>query len=245
MHLAEELQSIEPAVRRSPWAGYEHYEGYAVMMLPFSSGHQLGFRFFPINDFAPYISVWHRPPGGGWSIYNDAPSLNTACPRIWGPALDRAELTRIRVDLTGPNELHVEMDSPSLTWTMSVSAPPALLVLNAVSATLPLWTWRVQALLNMRAWIARRLLGMGDLQFSFVTPTHRDAVIIPERIYFIESSDAVLDGESLGEPVRLDANPTVGDVPLPTRATFVIGQAQVRIVDHEEYEETRRKIGAD
>jgi hypothetical protein len=86
--LARELQDIEPQVRPSPWAGYEHYRGYAMMVLPFASGHLLGLRVFPQNDFAPYKSVWHRTPAGDWSIYNDGPSLGQSHELIlWGRGL--------------------------------------------------------------------------------------------------------------------------------------------------------------
>lgn len=51
--LASELERIEPRVVASPWPGHEHVRGYAVMALPFSSGHVLGLRVWPENDFAP------------------------------------------------------------------------------------------------------------------------------------------------------------------------------------------------
>jgi len=242
MNLAGELRGIESRVRASPWAGHEHARGYAVMVLPFSSGHLLGLRVFPETDFAPYESVWHRTPEGDWSIYNDGPSLKTTCPRWWGPALRHAELTRIQSTWSGPNELRVEMEAPRLVWTMSMTAPLPLRVLNAVSAALPLWTWKPAPLLRVREWIAKRLLGMGDLRFSFVTPTRQEAVIMPEQVFFIGSSRATLEGRDLGHPVRLSRNPTIGDVPLPTRPAFVIGQAHARIADPEEYRRTREAV---
>lgn len=244
MNLASELQDIEPQVRPSPWADHEHYRGYAVMVLPFSSGHLLGLRVFPENDFAPYTSVWHRTPEGDWSIYNDGPSLRTTCPRVWGPALRHADLTEIKLTWTGPNELRVEMEAPRLVWTLAVMAPPFLRVLNAMSAALPLWTWKSAPLWRFGEWMAKRLLGMGDLRFSFVTPNGHDTVLVPEQFFFIDSSEAVWEGQDLGKPIRLNANPTIGGVPLPTRPTFVIGQAQVQIKDREEYEGTRQRVRA-
>lgn len=242
MSLATQLQAIESHVSPSPWAGYEHYRGYGVMVLPFSSGHLLGLRVFPENDFAPYRSVWHRTPAGDWSIYNDGPSLQTTCPRWWGPALRHTELAPIELTWTGPNELRVEMEAPRLGWTMSMTAPPLLRLLNALSAALPLWTWKPAPLRRMRAWLARRFLGMGDLRFAFVTPSRQDAYIMAERIYFIESSEAAWEGQNLGHPVRLEANPTIGGIPLPIRPTFVIGQAHGRILDPEEYRQAKVEI---
>ncbi len=240
--LADELQRIEPRVVTSPWPDHEHYRGYAVMVLPFSSGHLLGLRVFPENDFAPYKSVWHRTPEGDWSIYNDGPSLDTTCPRWWGPALRHADLTSIELTWTGPNELRVEMEAPRLMWTMLMTASPLLRPLNAVSAALPLWTWKPAPLLRIREWMAKELLGMGDLRFSFVTPSGQNAVIMPEQIFFIDASEAVWEGRDLGDPVRLATNPAIGGVPLPSRPAFVIGQAYARIKDRKEYRRTREEI---
>ncbi len=239
MELARQLERIEPRVVSSPWPGHEHVRGYAVMALPFSSGHVLGLRVWTENDFAPYVSVWHRTPGGEWSMFNDGPLLEATCPRYWGPALSEARLARIRLFWTGPSELRVEMEDPLLEWTFSMAAPPYLRVMNAVSGLLPLWSWKPAPLLRMRQWVAGRLLGMGDIRLSFAMPGGQAAVIMPERIFFIEASKAVLDGRDLGEPVRLEQNPTIGGIPLPARPTFAIGQAHMRIEDREEYRRTR------
>lgn len=245
MNLARELQDIEPRVETSPWPGHELVRGYAVMVLPFSSGHTLGLRVWPQNDFAPYASVWHRTPDGDWEIYSDGPLVKATCPRYWGPALERGELARIELTWTGPNALRVEMERPRLTWTIEMTASPLMQVLNAASAALPLWTWKPTPLLRLREWMANRLFDEGALRFSFVTPSGHDTVIMPEQMVFIKASEAVWDGQVLGTPVRLDANPTIGGVPLPKRPTFVIGQAHMQITDREEYEQTRQQAQAE
>jgi hypothetical protein len=192
MNLAKRLKNINPKIKASPWNGYEHFRGYGVMSLPFSSGHLLGLRVFPENDFAPYHSVWHRSPAGDWSIYNDGPSLQTTCPRWWGPALRHAELKSIDLMWTGPNRLRVEMENPSFLWEMNLSAPLLLRILNNMSAAMPLWTWKSAPLLRIREWMARNMPGMGDLHFSFMTPSGQPAIILPEEIFFIKSSKAIL-----------------------------------------------------
>ena len=242
MQLANELERIEPHVGTSPWPDHEHVRGYAVMALPLSSGHVLGLRVWPENDFAPFVSVWHRTPAGDWSMFSDGPLLEATCPRYWGPVLRKAQLARIYLSWTRPNELRVEMENPLLVWTMSMAAPPLLRVMNAVSGSLPLWSWKPTPLLRMRQWMARRLLGMGDIRLSFDMPSGQATVIMPERIFFIDASKAVLDGQDLGEPVRLAENPTIGGIPLPARPTFAIGQAHMRIRDHEEYRRRRENV---
>lgn len=243
--LAGKADAIEPRIEESPWADHEYVRGYAVMVLPFSSGHLLALRAWPQSSFGPYVSVWHRPPEGQWSMFVDGPSLETTCPRYWGPVTEQAALASIDVTWTGPNTLHVDVDEPRLVWTMSVSASPLLRKANAVSASLPLWTWKPKPLLWPREWMARRLLHMGDLEFSFRTPSGHDTVIMPEEVYFITKSEAILDGDSLGVPVGLDTNPTIGDVPLPTLPSFVIGQAHMRITDADEYRRTRERVRED
>ena len=226
------------------WTGHEHYVGYAVMALPFSTGHILGLRVFPENDFSPYKSVWHRTPDGKWSIYNHGPSLETTCPRWWGPALDHAELAPVQLEWTGPAELRVEMESPPLLWTLSLKAPLLLRVINALNSSLPLWMWKRRWQLRLQEWAARRILAMGELMFSFITPSGLHATIIPQQLYFVEESRAELDGHDLGHPVRLRRNPRIGKVPLPTRPIFVIGRTYATIEDPEEYRRTRRLVGA-
>lgn len=240
--LAQELQRIEPRVATSPWPDHEYLRGFAAMGLSFSSGHMLELRVTPQNDFAPYVSVWHRTPEGEWITFSDGPCLETMCPRYWGPATRHREFASIDLDWIGPTTLRVEMEKPRLVWTMSITETPVLKTMNPITASLPLWTWKPASLLRVREWMAKTLLGMGDMHFSFTMPSGHAAVIMPERIFFIEASEAVLDGQSLGELVRLEANPTIGRVRLPARPTFTIAQAHMRIKDYEEYWRTREEV---
>jgi hypothetical protein len=242
LNLAEQLTVIESEIGTSPWADHEYVRGYGVMVLPFSSGHLLALRVWPQSSFGPYVSVWHRPPDGAWSMFSDGPSVETTCPRYWGPITEQSALATIDVTWTGPNELRVEMDEPSLVWTISMEASPLFRVVNAVSTSLPRWTWKHGPLLRSREWMAKHLLDMGAIRLSFTTPSGHETVIMPEEIYTIHDSEAILDGHALGDPVRLDANPTIGTVPLPTLPSFVVGQAHMQITDPEEYRRTREHV---
>lgn len=242
MNLARKANAIEPGTDTSPWPDHEHVFGYGALELPFSSGHLLGLRVWPRTDFTPWVSVWHRTPRGEWSIFNDGPSTETTCPRYWHPILERAELASIDIDWTGPNELQIEMDEPPLEWTMSMRAPSFLRALNAANAALPLWTWRPAPLLRLREWISKRLLGMGDVSLSFTSASGHEATIMPQEVYFVDHTSATFDGDNLGELVRLKTNPTIGDVPTPTRPVFVFGQAHMEIADPEEYRRTRERV---
>jgi len=84
--LATELSRLSPRRGSFPWPNHEYVRGWGVFGLPFDSGHVLALRVFPDNDFAPYSTIWHRAPNGSWSIFADAPRLDIACPRYYGPA---------------------------------------------------------------------------------------------------------------------------------------------------------------
>ena len=242
MDLARKARAIEPGTDTSPWSGHEHVLGYGALELPFSTGHLLGLRVWPQSDFTPWVSVWHRTPEGEWSIFSDGPSTETTCPRYWGPALDRAELATIEVVWTGPNELRIEMDEPAVEWTMSMRAPAFLRALNAVNASLPLSTWRPAPLLRLREWISRRVLGMGAIRLSFRAASGHEVTIMPQEIYYVDDATATVEGQDLGDLVRLETNPTIGGVPTPARPVFVFGQAHMGILDVAEYRRARERV---
>jgi hypothetical protein len=62
---------------------------------------------------------------------------------------------------------------------------------------------------------------------------------MPERMYFINDTIAVLNGEDLGRAARVTPNPQIGDVPLPVRGVLAIGRGAWAILDEDEYTKTR------
>lgn len=222
--LAEHLSAIPQETGQAPWAGHEYVRGWGVFGLPFDSGHALALRVFPQGTFGPYRTVWHRDPDGHWAIYADAPLPENACPRYYGPSCDHLGRARITLAWTGPRSLRVEMDEPALSWTLTARTTAALAALNAASALMPLSTWRPPTLRRLRERVAAQL-GMGQLQLAGRMPSGHEGVLMPQRMYFVDESTATLDGTDLGRPTRLDANPTIGGVPLPARGVLAQGQA--------------------
>src|SRR6476659_775516 len=96
----------------------ERVAGYGVIGLPFSSGHYLALRDFVASSFGPaYRAVWHRDPGGAWSIYstNDAAE---SCPRYLSAALSRPTVvTPIDITWLDDFQLRVYIDD-ALDWTL-------------------------------------------------------------------------------------------------------------------------------
>jgi 6-phosphogluconolactonase/glucosamine-6-phosphate isomerase/deaminase len=82
---------------------------------------------------------------------------------------------------------------------------------------------------------------MGDLQMSGVMPNGHIGTLMPRRMFFVEEARATLEGEDLGRPTHAAANPMIGEVPLPARGVLAIGQGMRRILDHVEYERTRKE----
>lgn len=240
LDLASRLRDLPAGRGEPPWPGREYVKGWGVFGLPFDSGHVLALRVFPENDFAPYRTLWHRDPEENWSIHVDGPRLDTACPRYYGPACSSTTFAGIEVTWTGPASLRVLVDSPSLQWTLTASETPALRLLNAISARLPTSSWRPHALLRMRERLAH-MLGMGDLQLSGTMPSGHVGMLMPQCMYFVEESTAILDGVDLGRPARVRPNPTIGDVALPARGVLAVGQAVWNILDAAEYERTKRE----
>jgi len=223
--LAEELQSLGPAVQPSPWPGHEWVEGFGVMAMPFTSGHVLVLRAFPRNSFAPYKSVWHRTPEGTWTIFVDGAPIETACPRYFGAAAKESRSARIDLTWTGPMDLEVTAEPPGLRWTMLLTEPPYLRALNAASSRLPEAAWRSSFVLRGMELMASVVLGMGEVQLAGPVPSGHWATLTPRRMYFVESAHAELAGIDLGAPVRATTPPTIGAMRLPSRPAFAVGRA--------------------
>lgn len=217
-------------------------KGWGVFGVPFDSGHVLALRVFPENDFGPYRTLWHRDPSYRWSIYVDGARLDTACPRYYGAACDRTQFSHIGITWTGPASLRVTMDSPSLDWTLTASSTRLLSLLNTISPALPVATWRPRPLIRARELMARGL-GLGHLELSGVMPSGHRGTLMPQQMYFIDTSTASFESMDLGRPTHLIDNPKIGEVPLPARGVLAIGQGVWEILDQAEYERTHTETG--
>lgn len=223
LNLAATLSALPERQGDPPWAGHEYVKGWGVFGLPFDSGNVLALRVFPENDFSPYRTLWHRDPEGRWSIYVDGPSVDTACPRYYGPACAHVGYAQIQLEWTGPASLRVTVDEPAVDWTLTARQTPMLRAMNAISPRTPLGTWRSPRLVHAREVMARRALGLGEIRMSGTMPSGHEGVLMPQRMYFIDETSAVLDGVDLGCATRVSPNPQIGQVPLPARGVLAIG----------------------
>ena len=231
LDLATRLQDLPELQGEPPWPGHEYVRGWGVFGLPFDSGHVLALRVFPENDFSPYRTLWHRDPQGRWSIYVDGQSVDTACPRYYGQACAHVGYAQIQLERTGPASLRVTVDEPALDWTLTAHQTPVLRAMNTISPRLPLSTWRSARLVRAREAIARRALGLGEIRMTGAMPSGHAGILMPQRMYFIDETTAVLDGVDLGRATRVSPNPLIGQVPLPARGVLAIGQGAWQIPD--------------
>lgn len=202
----------------------EYVRGWGLMAQEFESGHVLALRAFPEGTFGGFRAVWHRDPGGRWSMYVDSAHPETACPRYFGAATHHTGRADILVDWTGPATARVTMDRPALDWTFTAATTP---VLAAVNAVLPVVN-RHRGLMVSAGDLLARVLGMGRFTMSMTAPSGHRGTLLPSSMFFVERARAQLEGHDLGRPVRSEQSPRIGDVHLPARAVLATGQVTWR-----------------
>jgi len=209
-----------------PSGNDERFVGYAVMGLPFTSGHLLAMRRWPASSLGePYTSVWHRDPLGRWTFYTDVPP-QLACPRYFGSAITEAAVREIEIAWRGPQEFTVSIeDDPRLDWRLSLMETLATRLMNAMGGVLPDPLWRQEAVLKPIGKAAGPVLRAGHLGLAGRVPNRQRFIVNPVRIWAIRSSTARIDDQDLGEVGPLGVQTRLADFWIPQRGIFAIGRA--------------------
>lgn len=219
-------------VLASPPAGTgERSWVYAVMGLPFRSGHVLAMRRVPVTSVGPgHTSVWHRDPEGRWTFYTSV-ALRLGCPRYFGSAAARAIETGITIDWTGPDRFEVRIPAARLEWSLVARETPMARAMNAFASIVPDAAWRSRALLSMTGAAAGPLLGAGRLGLVGRVPNGQGFMAIPRVMAMIVATRASIGGEDLGEagPVRPQAR--LGDFWIPQRGILAVGHTHFDVFD--------------
>jgi hypothetical protein len=108
---------------------------------------------------------------------------------------------------------------------------------------MPLTTWRLRPLVRARERLASTM-GMGQSHLTATMPSVHTGTLMPERMYFIDDSQATLEGVDLGRPTHLRDNPAIGGMPLPAGGVLATGQAVFEILDPAEHQRTRSQAAA-
>lgn len=202
----------------------ERFAGYAVIGAPFASGHYLALRRFPTNSVGDgYTSVWHRDPGGEWTVYSDVPP-DVSCPRYLGHALNRIEQTDVRAEWTGPADLHVTAGN-ELEWDLRMTTSPATTAMNIAGKLMPDALWHSPATLSAMGRVAGPVLGVGRVRLGGHVPNGQWFRANPRLLWAVHTVRAVVGGSDLGPDGPLSEQTRFGDFWLPQRALFATVQA--------------------
>ena len=176
--------------------GKEQFYGYAVVGVPFRSGHILGMRRFPASSIGPgYTSVWHRSPDGRWVIYQDQ-GPRVTCPRAFGPGIDDAPTVPIAVDWVAADRFTVQIETAEkqLHWEIPLSVSVVTRVLSATASILPRFIRQHPVALAVISRVAGSSLRAGRLRLNGTTPSRQEFFADLRRVWLIEGSTAVIDG---------------------------------------------------
>jgi hypothetical protein len=200
----------------------DRFSGYAIIGLPFQSGHVLALRRFPASSIGPgYTAVWHRDPSGRWTFYSTVPP-EVSCARYFGGEVERNVVTSADI-AWGDSMSFTVFVGTAIRWHVTLGTSLATRLLNTFAGVIPEQAWKRPAVLRLMGVAARATLGTGRLNLTGLTPNGYRFVGAPRRLWLIESSHAVVDGVSLGPVGPLVDQASLGDFLLPQTGLFAVG----------------------
>lgn len=220
-------QAVEAqfADRRLPKGDDERFVGYGVMGVPFETGHYLALRDMVASSVGPaYRALWHRSPGGLWTIHSTA-APQVSCPRYFGSAAVAVQVPSIDVEWRDDFTLHVAMGD-ELSWHIELGATPATRMMTAMGAAMPAGAWNSGTLLASMGPMAGAVLQSGRVRLRGRTPNGPRFKVAPLQIWRVVGGRAELHGESFGQPTPLNQQAHLGDFWLPQRGMFVVGRSR-------------------
>ena len=208
-----------PTLADLPEDAAEHFAGYAVLGLPFTSGHYLAFRDFPVSSVGPgYRSVWHRTPSGEWTIYaNTAPEFS--CARYFGAAVQHTVETDVDIQWSGPFTALITVPGV-VDWRLQLGTSAATSMLTAMAVRMPERLWRNELVLRAMGAFAGPLLNAGKMKVSGVVPNGQTFQAQPRQLWLVTDSQATILGENAGRPGALEVQDHLADFWLPQRGLF-------------------------
>jgi len=223
MNPREIIDQIEATAALPAGAG-ERFSGYAVMGLPFRSGHVLALRRFPASSVGPgYTSVWHRDPNGVWTFYSTVnPEL--ACSRYFGRDIAHNVITPITMEWTGPARFRVNIGT-ILHWQVTLTESLFSRLMNVAASLVRDAWWQRKSILRAMGVTARFALGVGKINLIGKTPNGHEFMANPQRIWLIDSSHAIVNGLDLGPPGALIPQARLNEVLIPQRGLFAVARA--------------------
>jgi len=208
-----------------PRGAGDRFSGYAIIGQPFQWGDFLALRRFPVSSIGPgYTSVWHRDPAGRWTVYSTV-APDVSCARYIGRQVAENVVTPINISWTDSVRFRVVVGT-AIGWDVTLAPSLTTWLLNTIAATIPERGWQRPAVLRLMGGAATATLGAGRLNLVGVAPNGHRFFAIPQRLWLIESSEAVVHGVSVGPAGPLAAQASLGDLLLPQRGLFAIARTR-------------------
>jgi hypothetical protein len=225
MEAREFVRCIEEGLTL-PSGNSERFAGYAVIGLPFQSGHVLALRRFPVSSLGTgYTSVWHREPGGKWTFYSTV-APEQSCSRYFGGEVEENLHAEVRIEWSGPDEFRVLVEaSRPLIWEIKLTTTLASRLLNSVADLLPDSWWQNRVMLRIMGLAGRFLLGAGKMNLAGATPNGHEFIANPQRVWLVKSSRALVNGADIGPVGPLSAQAQLNEFLIPQRGIFAIARA--------------------
>lgn len=204
----------------------EHFSGYGIMGLTFSSGHILGLRRFPASSIGPgYTSVWYRNPQGRWTFFQSI-TPEHACSRYFGKAISKTLIRDIDIKWNGSQCFTVTIgEDVDLNWQISLAQTRATRIINSLNTFIPNFLWHNKLFLNGMSSIAGRILHTGHIRLTGKAPNGQWFKANPKKLWIIDSSSASIKGSFFGNIEPLQYQARLGDFWIPQRGIFAIGEA--------------------
>lgn len=221
------IRNIEKSATLPAGQG-DRFAGYAVIGLPFRSGHVLALRRFPASSLGPgYTSVWHRSPAGTWIFYSTV-APEQGCARYFGGEIHRNITSPIDIAWTGPAEFCVTIGDV-LRWELRLTASPLSRLMNAVASLLPEQWWQRRIMLKIMGHAARILLRTSKINLAGRTPNGHEFIANPQRVWLIDSSRAVVSGTDTGPVGALREQASLNEFLIPQRGIFAVARAFLEV----------------
>lgn len=206
-----------------PAGNGDRFVGYAIVGLPFRSGHVLALRRFPASSVGPgYTSVWHRDPRGIWTFYCTVqPDLG--CARYFGGEVTHNIVSPIQIEWSGSNRFCVTVGA-ELRWEVRLTESFAGGMLNLAARFVPDAWWQRKFVLEAMGAAARFGLGTGKMNLAGKTPNGHEFITNPQLVWLVDSSAATLTGQDLGPTGPLSRQARLGDFFIPQRGLFAVAR---------------------
>ncbi|MEE2521680.1 hypothetical protein V1639_01770 [Pseudarthrobacter sp. J75] len=215
-----------------PAGPMERFAGYGIMGVTFSSGHVLALRRFAASSIGPpYNAVWLRDPAGKWTIFSTvAPGVS--CARYFGSGLEQAPVAKVSVHWDGPASFTVRVEGPTeLTWDVELTETAVTRLMSGICGAVPEKLWRNTVFLSAMGLVAGPMMQAGKIGLTGKVPNRQSFQARPQRIWFVSSSRARLDGKDLGNMGPLPLQDRLGDFWIPQRGIFMIGTSLFDVLD--------------